>query len=286
MGSQPARVDGKEGDWAGPRRCLLYRGEEYALGLGQHLIGRHASCELTIEDPLVSRRHARLVVSEQSVLVQDLDSENGVFLNERRITSPSPLRDGDRILVGTQEISFFLRSRGAEKCADSGDERLSAAVCSASLPPQLQPQSGHSTLHADAFVYLGRVADRMLATDRPEAAERILDGHLKDVAHAARLGEKVEPELLDSAAQYALKLARATRNGQWIDYAVELHLLYRRPMQAILAQSLRLLFNRIPNASTSLLREYQAVLLATRPGLSRGEQRLVDQLLGIEPHAQ
>lgn len=283
MSSRPQRADGQRDDGTVSRYCLLYLGEEYPLHDGDYYIGRHANCDLNVNDPLVSRRHARLVVTPRHVVIQDLDSENGVFVNERRIDEPVRLEDGDRILVGTHEMSLFLRSREVEPAPESGASDALSAIQRASLPPQLQKQSGNSTLQADAFVYLGRVADRMLSTSRPHAAERILGGHLRDVSEAARRGKSIDDELLDAAAQYALKLGRALREPAWVDYAVELHLLCDRPMQPLSLQSFRLLFNRIPRTNGQLLRQYQERLLSLRSSLSRAEQRWVDQIVGLEP---
>lgn len=77
---------------------------EIDLPNGEVLIGRSATCHLTIDDPLVSRNHARLVVTETGATVEDLGSRNGVRVNGRPIQGIAGVSDGSRIRIGTQEV--------------------------------------------------------------------------------------------------------------------------------------------------------------------------------------
>ena len=83
-------------------RRIRFRHQELDLGLGVTVIGRDPYCHVTLDDPLVSRRHARLLVGADRVVVEDLSSRNGVLLNGHCIRRPTPLRDADRLYVGTQ----------------------------------------------------------------------------------------------------------------------------------------------------------------------------------------
>ncbi len=65
------------------------------------LIGRDPSCSLPIHDDSVSRRHALLEKTADGFLVTDLDSTNGTYVNDQRVTS-CPLASGDRLRVGNQ----------------------------------------------------------------------------------------------------------------------------------------------------------------------------------------
>jgi hypothetical protein len=66
------------------------------------LIGRDLDCHVTLDDPLVSRRHARILVGTDRVVVEDLGSRNGVLLNGVSIRRPTPLRNADRMYIGAQ----------------------------------------------------------------------------------------------------------------------------------------------------------------------------------------
>ncbi len=69
-------------------------------------IGRDASCEVTIDDPLVSRRHALIRVDGEAPSIEDLDSRNGTRVNDVPLTGVTPLADGDRIRIGRLEVVF------------------------------------------------------------------------------------------------------------------------------------------------------------------------------------
>jgi pSer/pThr/pTyr-binding forkhead associated (FHA) protein len=103
--SSPAHTAARPLKWSG--FGLLVQGKEVALKVGETLIGRGTECDIVILSPLVSRKHARLIASAGGVRVQDLGSANGTYVNGNRIQD-AKLRDGDGILVGTLEISFFV----------------------------------------------------------------------------------------------------------------------------------------------------------------------------------
>lgn len=70
------------------------------LPAGEVLLGRHESCTLQLDDPRLSRQHARLTVSRDRLRIEDLGSANGVHVNGQRIDEPTPCGHGDRLVVG------------------------------------------------------------------------------------------------------------------------------------------------------------------------------------------
>ena len=82
-------------------------GEVYALEQEETMVGRDLANDIAISDPEVSRRHARFVVKEGIVFVEDLGSTNGTFLNDTRLSSPQPLRPGDTITFGDKIVMTF-----------------------------------------------------------------------------------------------------------------------------------------------------------------------------------
>ncbi len=71
-------------------------------------IGRDSSCEIAFPEVLsLSRVHARVWFSEEGVLVEDLGSTNGTFVNDRRVTGEIYLASGDRIQFGALHFKFF-----------------------------------------------------------------------------------------------------------------------------------------------------------------------------------
>ena len=74
------------------------------------LIGRDVSCQVMISDRQVSRFHARLTMSENGVLLEDLGSKNGTYLNGNRVEEPVILSDGDMIQISLVQHFVFLSS--------------------------------------------------------------------------------------------------------------------------------------------------------------------------------
>ncbi|MCW3064184.1 MAG: hypothetical protein JWN32_1356 [Solirubrobacterales bacterium] len=75
------------------------RGRERRLD-GGVVIGRASACDVKLDDPLVSRRHARVVSAEVGTGIEDLGSANGLYVNGRRCDGVTPLHPGDVIQIG------------------------------------------------------------------------------------------------------------------------------------------------------------------------------------------
>lgn len=72
------------------------------------LIGRSSQCDISIDSGMLSRHHAAvLTVGDESVLIKDLDSTNGTFLNTMRVTTSMPLSHGDVITIGDEKFVFI-----------------------------------------------------------------------------------------------------------------------------------------------------------------------------------
>jgi hypothetical protein len=72
------------------------------------VLGRSRDCDVVVDDPNVSRRHAELRPSGGSWVICDLGSTNGVKVNGKRIEGSQPLKAGDRVELGTAPLSFEL----------------------------------------------------------------------------------------------------------------------------------------------------------------------------------
>ena len=88
------------------RLRLFLADREIGLREGENLLGRLDEGVAWFESPTVSRRHARIVVEGDKATLEDLGSKNGTFLRGRRLTSPSPVADGDEILLGSVPMTF------------------------------------------------------------------------------------------------------------------------------------------------------------------------------------
>ena len=93
---------------------LLWETREIELEDGDNLLGREKAVRVWIDDPAVSRHHARIRVSAGRATVQDLESKNGTLVNGRAIDAPTSLADGDVLQIGRAEMTFReLRSAGS-----------------------------------------------------------------------------------------------------------------------------------------------------------------------------
>ena len=79
-------------------------GSAYDLSEGA-ILGR-GNVEIQLEDPFASSRHARISRQGHVVVLEDLGSTNGTYLNDELLTGPQPLHDGDRIRIGDSEFSY------------------------------------------------------------------------------------------------------------------------------------------------------------------------------------
>ncbi len=68
--------------------------------MGEMTIGRAAGCQITLDDTYISQLHARVSNADAGVVIEDLGSTNGTYLNRQRVTTPVIGNPGDRIQLG------------------------------------------------------------------------------------------------------------------------------------------------------------------------------------------
>jgi hypothetical protein len=73
---------------------------------GDIVLGRGDRAEIRLEDPFASSRHARVYEQGNIVVIEDLRSTNGTYLNEELLETPRPLHPGDRVRIGDSEFAF------------------------------------------------------------------------------------------------------------------------------------------------------------------------------------
>lgn len=77
----------------------------YDLG-GDVVFGRGDTAEIRLEDPFASSSHARVYEQGKILVIEDLGSTNGTYLNEELLDGPRPLHPGDRVRIGDSEFAF------------------------------------------------------------------------------------------------------------------------------------------------------------------------------------
>ena len=145
---------------------------EYILEPGRNTIGRKSGNAIQILDQSASREHAEIDYDPDTntLLIKDLGSSNGTFVNRERITAPHPLHPEDQIRIGQYVIALTVR----------GDE--THALVSAPLPSTTQPFTRDLLLESidQHAILLYEVAGRL---------NRVIDLHLalREVSELMRL---------------------------------------------------------------------------------------------------
>jgi DNA-binding winged helix-turn-helix (wHTH) protein len=85
---------------------LVWGDRQIPLRPGENLLGRDAEARVAIDLARVSRRHARIVITEDRAVLEDLASKNGTFVGGKRVVAPMDLSEGDEIAVGPAVLVF------------------------------------------------------------------------------------------------------------------------------------------------------------------------------------
>jgi two-component system response regulator AtoC len=110
-------VDDREAEGAPPAAAYLLvfeRNSSWIFELPHNrrvLIGRGEGVELRLQDPSISRHHAKVISTSHEVLLADLDSQNGTYVNGERLTGTRPLLSGDSFTIGNVTLVFHSRGR-------------------------------------------------------------------------------------------------------------------------------------------------------------------------------
>ena len=224
------------------RYRLRFLLQEFDLPRGPTVIGRSLDCNLTIEDPLVSRQHARIEVDDGGGKVEDMGSRNGVRVNGVQIRGPTPLQDGDRVRIGTQDFVFCrVDPMGMAHLKTTGVLRL-CAECRLPYPGEMvscpncesTEQTEEETLTGDfgadhqtawSVQLLVEALDRALSLGRVGDAERLIRRATAQVEELVVAGDKVDPEALGAVSRLAVATTLASNDPTWLLWVIDI---YRR----------------------------------------------------------
>jgi hypothetical protein len=279
----------------GPRTRFWLRFQnqrDYELVVGVTIVGRGDSCQLVLDDPLISRRHACFVVDEREITLKDLGSTNGVLVNGSRVDELQVLVPGDHITIGQHHAELcwvpasgverqpqLREARSSRPAADTMiDRRPSSAPPGARLYPDSEP-----THHGSVFAMLSGVAGKQFELGRGQDAERILERPLKSLL--ARLetgGTSADARDVEEAGLLAVRLARSTGQSHWIDYVFRLFAAVGRLAPTQVIDELYPAVRAAPGVSLTVFREYLDVLRDVQHGFGPAERFLLRRLEGLE----
>ncbi|MDB4943835.1 MAG: hypothetical protein JWP97_3369 [Labilithrix sp.] len=224
------------------RYRLRFLLQEFDLPRGATILGRSSDCHVTIEDPLVSRHHARIVLEGERAVVYDLNSRNGVKVNGSPVKDPTALKDGDRLRIGTQEL-VFCRVEAAPNTASKTTGFLRhCARCRMPYPQEagacpscgatealdeetLSGQFGAAAQQIWSVQLFLEVLDRALSLERFEDVHRILRRATVQVEERIVRGEEIDAAQLAKLASGAARASLALDDSTW---AVWMAHVYRR----------------------------------------------------------
>lgn len=105
-----ASVAGEDGVGAEEPRLMVEHAPGHEPGMAYDLAGAvtlgRGEVEIHLDDPFASSRHARIWRQGHVLVIEDLGSTNGTYLNDEPLSGPQPLHPGDRIRIGDSEFSY------------------------------------------------------------------------------------------------------------------------------------------------------------------------------------
>ena len=108
-----------------------HAGRSHPLPHGEHVVGRDGRASVRLDHEDVSRRHARLEVGPEGVVVHDLGSKNGVRVAGERLRDPAALGHDDRFWLGELELRIVHPASQVTRALAAGGE----VTATTDLPP-------------------------------------------------------------------------------------------------------------------------------------------------------
>lgn len=206
--------------------------QEIDLPHGDTLVGRSANCQVTLDDPLVSREHARIRIADAGAVVEDLGSRNGVQVNGKPALGPTAIKNGDRLRIGTQELVFLELPLSAERPTRASTRQTGfmchCATCSRAYPAELVacPSCGsrerleEDTLTGNTQRDWGlelavEAVARARSVGNVDDLERVLAHARLGLEQRLAEGRSVEQPLIDGVGLAAAEVASARGEAGW-----------------------------------------------------------------------
>ncbi len=302
-----------------PRYRLRYQGSDLELPPGAFVIGRSSTCNLSLDDALVSRRHATITNKSDGVWVEDLGSRNGVVVNGNRIPGPTRLSHLDRVTVGSHDmvlVEVSDRGESMSRCDNCGTANAPSASnclkCGASIhrgsptlvgmtlsnveglgalglvpretaPSSAPPPTARVEEESTASQQLlASIADKALALGRYDEAERVLSRLLADMLTRAKAGQAMLPARLSEATKYALRLAEGTKKNLWIDWVFDVHEATGKLLGGDEIEKLHEIVRKLRYPGSAPMRRYLDKMREREAELGPNERFLLQRLEGIQ----
>ena len=253
------------------RSSFLRLGQTTVPVAGGIVLGRSPECSFVLQDDVrVSRRHAHVWAENGCVMVEDLGSRNGVYLNGKRIHERTAMRAGDVIRLGSHLVELIERYQAPRSRAvtrpdwetgSSDYEEATVDECRAS-PNSIDWRPFREAMDERDFERAG--------TEFEKAFTRVTLRALS----MGQLDESLQSEVCD----HAFALASQTKDGVWINRLLHLHVLMALPMPPAAAAALPMLAARVCDLDTHMLEAYITLLRRNGCQLSAVDRQLCASL--------
>ena len=171
-------------------------GKEIPIPVSRFLIGRAEDCHMRPKSDAISRNHCAILVSEDKVVIRDLNSRNGTVVNGERIETDCELKMGDRIRLGKLEFEVVIKE--SKKPKKEKKEAKQAPVPEKAA--KASPKSDGSSIDFDVSEWLEE-ADAVAKAQRqaePETRQFQMDEtdrvQLENAEELAAAAPKEEPQ--------------------------------------------------------------------------------------------
>ncbi len=257
---------------------------EYELPAGMTIIGRAPSCNLTIDDALLSREHAAITVGGERVVARDLGSRNGTYVNGLRVEGEIELRDGDRVKIGATEAIFsrVVRSRrplsattgAVATCRTCASPYVAPAPncprCGAASPAGAERRTESQT-RRDFWLSLEvELLDRAMELLRLGEAEDIvlrLQTKLDELlAVNARFEQTALERALSAVVRFSLARGTSRKIGWVLDVLRKLDLLPGAELFALIAATPPILLEEVSDNLGALIAHHRARVTGAAEG--------------------
>jgi pSer/pThr/pTyr-binding forkhead associated (FHA) protein len=171
------------------------KGTSLVLEGDDNVLGRRDASDLVLADPHVSLAHARIKRRQGAVLLEDLGSTNGTFVNGERLSTARALRHGDEVSFGMIETRF--EDRGSQLSREDSTEAMEIAQ-----PSLVEDRPVLSPRQVEVLRYLKQGLTNPQIAEKLGVTERTVKAHCQEVYD--RLGVPNRTAAVDAAHRLGL----------------------------------------------------------------------------------
>jgi DNA-binding CsgD family transcriptional regulator len=167
-----------------PRWALRTSRGEFIL-TSTIIVGRGVGSDLQIDDESVSRRHARIRLECDNVLVEDLGSRNGTWVNRSAVSAPKLLTYGDRVSIGACEFELV-------SVAPPGSNRVTQPAMQAVQPPSARSLASLSPRERTVFPLLASGLSQREIASQCGVTVKTIETYRTRIGHKLGLSTRAE----------------------------------------------------------------------------------------------